>query len=169
MTTRKKTDFLFEEKMDMTPLIDCVFLLILFFILTTEITMTQEDVNLPFALEGKTSDELAALDTTVTISVVRNHDSEERGAGEIKYKGEVVDFNGLIEVLRKEVQYDAYGRGRAPEAVANSNKKLSQVKVLIRADKDVNAEFLRTIFHACEKVDPAIYKIEISSEEPRAP
>ena len=29
----------FESKMDMTPLIDCVFLLIMFFILTTQITV----------------------------------------------------------------------------------------------------------------------------------
>lgn len=44
----------FESKMDMTPLIDCIFQLILFLVLTSQINVQTEEVELPFALEGRT-------------------------------------------------------------------------------------------------------------------
>ena len=171
---RKKSEFLFEEKMDMTPLIDCVFLLILFFILTTEITMSQEEVELPFALEGKEAQLSVQVDKVVKIEVVRKDpqfDPKKEGLGDVKHEGQVVDFEGVVEIFRKAVLIDMLppprGYGREPEILPGpEGRRLSQVKVLIRADKRVRAEYLRTIFMACEKVDPAIYKIEISSEQP---
>ena len=42
-----------ESGIDISPLIDCVFLLILFFILTTKLAVQIEEVELPIALEGK--------------------------------------------------------------------------------------------------------------------
>ena len=48
MKKRKRSDENFETKMEMTPMIDCVFLLIMFFILTTQITVNIEDVAVSY-------------------------------------------------------------------------------------------------------------------------
>ncbi len=173
---KKRKDFRFDEKMDMTPLIDCVFLLIMFFILTTEITMTQAELELPFALEGE-AEKAKGDDTTIVLDVPlkRNRggnlteDGIRKGIGQIEYLGNVYDEPELVKLFAKEVKYDAadppYGRGRSPEIIAGG-RRLSQIKVRVRADKRVNAEYLRTVFMACQQVDPAIYKLEVSSEQP---
>lgn len=162
-----------DEKMDMTPLIDCVFLLIMFFILTTEITMKAADVELPFALEGKVIDQGATGDISVVVEVVWDREknkSDPKGFATIQAEGETLDFEGLKALLQKNVEYDKLppprGRGRAPEVLPNG-KELSQLKVRIRADRRVRSEYLREIFTACSLT--GIYKIELSSTEPRTP
>ena len=170
MAKKRRESPSFEEKMDMTPLIDCVFLLIMFFILTTEITVRVEAVDLPFALEGNQAKDEGG-DTTLLLNVVlRGDDGVERGAADIIVDGNKLDISKLRDKLQQEVTYDMrdppFGRGRQPEALGDGSTLLSQVKVRVRADKNAAAEHLRTIFMLCQDVHPKIYKIELSSETP---
>ncbi len=173
---RKIKQHAVDEKMNMTPLIDCVFLLIMFFILTTEITIKVSPVELPFALEGRTKD-VGEQDITQMVEVIiddKEFGPENRGAGKILIEQEEVNAIQLVEKLRAEVLFDwqpePEGRGRAREEIAIGGgrvKKLSQLKLRIRADYRAKAAYLRTIFTACADDRVGIYKIELSSEEPR--
>ncbi|MEM7235654.1 MAG: biopolymer transporter ExbD [Planctomycetota bacterium] len=164
---KRKIGVDFDENMDMTPLIDCVFLLIMFFILTTEITVDVEEVELPFALEGK-SDEGGEQEEVLLMNIVIDVEGKERGDGKIVLGGDTYDKKTLTKKFQREVEHDKdpeLGRGRAPEVLADGTE-LSQLKIRIRADKNVKAEYLRTVFEVCAAVTPKIYKIEVSSENP---
>lgn len=164
----------FESKLDMTPLIDCIFQLILFLVLTSQITIQAEEVELPFALEGKEADkEGQALDEVppLLINVVR---VKSRPGEEGERLGEIV-FNGirlgnsqekLQKELKREVDYDAspLGRGRGFEP-GPGGRPLSKLSVLVRADKGVRSEYIRTIFMACQAV--GIYRVRVSTTTPQ--
>jgi biopolymer transport protein ExbD len=168
MKKRKSSDRNFDTKMDLTPMIDCVFLLIMFFILTTQITVNIEEVTLPFALEGK-PEKRNNTDTVMLIMNVRQSQSPEAAAraGEIVYRGKVLNTKTLRAMLDEEVAYDAAlpprGRGRAKE-VGPNNVQLSQLEILIRYDKHVKSEYLRNIFEQCQKA--GVYKLKLATTQP---
>ena len=168
MKKRKRTTHDFDTKMDLTPMIDCVFLLIMFFILTPQITVNIEEVTLPFALEGKPE----KRDTTAAVMLIMNvrksqADDAASRAGEIVYQGKVLNTQTLRAMLDDEVAYDAAppprGRGRAKE-VGPNNVQLSQLEILIRYDKHVKSEYLRTIFEQCQKA--GVYKLKLATTQP---
>jgi biopolymer transport protein ExbD len=164
MKKRKRSDENFETKMEMTPMIDCVFLLIMFFILTTQITVNIEDVVLPVSREGKQDEEKDTGETMLILNVRKNRDGErDQRLGEIVYKGKVYDTKQLLQMLKAEAEYDASpeGRGRAWEEGPNG-VKLSQMEILIRYDRSVKSEYLRTIFEQCQKA--GIYKLKLATE-----
>ena len=108
MKKRKRSDDNFETKMEMTPMIDCVFLLIMFFILTTQITVNIEDVVLPFSREGKQDEEKDTGETMLILNVRKNRDGErDQRLGEVVYKGKVYDTKQLGQMLKAEAEYDA--------------------------------------------------------------
>jgi len=163
----------FETKMDMTPLIDCVFLLIMFFILTTQITVNLEDLTLPFALEGKPPKPGQTNDTMLILNVRRKADSSETDVeerrGEVVFGGKKLTNEELYDALKKEVEVDAApksdgGRGRDYEPGPNGIN-LSQLEILIRYDRNVRAEYLRQIFEECQKV--GIYKLKLATTQPQ--
>ena len=158
----------FESKMDMTPLIDCIFQLILFLVLTSQITLQAEDVDLPFALEGRDTAKVREDVPPLIINIVRKTlgTPEERAqrSGEIVYNGLRLDQKKLVAELRKEVLFDAetgHHRGYEP---GPGGKQLSKLSVLVRADKGVRSEYVRTIFMACQEV--GIYRVRVSSTHP---
>ena len=165
MKKRKRSDDNFETKMEMTPMIDCVFLLIMFFILTTQITVNIEDVVLPFSREGKQdADKDTGEVTLLILNVRKNRDGErDQRLGEIVFKGKVYDTKQLLQMLKDEAEYDAspQGRGRDWEPGPNGSK-LSQLEILIRYDRSVKSEYLRTIFEQCQKA--GIYKLKLATE-----
>ena len=164
MKKRKRSDENFETKMEMTPMIDCVFLLIMFFILTTQITVNIEDVVLPFSREGKQDEQKDTGKTMLILNVRKNRDGErDQRLGEIVYKGKVFDTKQLLQMLKAEADYDASpeGRGRDWEPGPNGIK-LSQLEILIRYDRSVKSEYLRTIFEQCQKA--GIYKLKLATE-----
>lgn len=165
MKKRKRSDDNFETKMEMTPMIDCVFLLIMFFILTTQITVNIEDVVLPFSREGKQdADKDTGEVTLLILNVRKNRDGErDQRLGEIVFKGKVYDPKQLLQMLKDQADYDASpeGRGRDWEPGPNGSK-LSQLEILIRYDRSVKSEYLRTIFEQCQKA--GIYKLKLATE-----
>ena len=164
MKKRKRSDDNFETKMEMTPMIDCVFLLIMFFILTTQITVNIEDVVLPFSREGKQDEEKDTGKTMLILNVRKNRDGErDQRLGEIVFKGNIYDPKQLLQMLKDEAEYDAspQGRGRDWEPGPNGIK-LSQLEILIRYDRSVKSEYLRTIFEQCQKA--GIYKLKLATE-----
>ncbi|MAM45211.1 MAG: biopolymer transporter ExbD [Planctomycetota bacterium] len=169
MKKRKKTDDNFEVKMEMTPMIDCVFLLIMFFILTTQITVNIEDVVLPFALEGKVQQHKDTNELMLILNVRKNRKNAKPSdrSGEIVYQARVYNPKELKAKLDDEVAYDAAppprGRGRTKEEGPNG-VQLSRLEILIRYDKSVRSEYLRQIFEQCQKA--GIYKLKLATTQP---
>ena len=168
MKKRKSSDHNFETKMELTPMIDCVFLLIMFFILTTQITVNIEQVTLPFALEGEPEKRENTTDVMLIMNVrLSSAEDAPARAGEIVYQGRELNAKQLREMLDAEVAYDAAppprGRGRAKE-VGPNNVQLSQLEILIRYDKHVRSEYLRTIFEQCQKA--GVYKLKLATTQP---
>lgn len=172
MKAARKGAFTFESKLDMTPLIDCIFQLILFLVLTSQITIQAEEVELPFALEGKDPKEEGKVEEVppLIVNVVRlptKGSQEGERLGEIVYNG--LRFGNSEEKLKKELQkevdWDAspQGRNRGFE-VGPGGRSLSKLSVLVRADKGVRSEYIRTIFMACQGV--GIYRVRVSSTTP---
>jgi len=164
----------FESRMDMTPLIDCIFQLILFLVLTSQITIQAEEVDLPFALEGKETGKIKEDFPALIVNVVYDGKAVKAGKGErvgkIIYNGLECTQKKLTELLQKEVAYDAapqpYGRNRTPEA-GPEGVQLSQMTVLVRADKAVRAEYIRSVFMACFETNPKIYRVRLSHTQPQ--
>jgi hypothetical protein len=171
MKFEKSSSGSFESKMDMTPLIDCIFQLILFLVLTSQINVQLEEVDLPFALEGKEADKVKEEVAPIIINVKRVKADTPAQVGERKgdilYQGIRFGNDGkkLAQELRREVAFDAgpQGRNRGMEA-GPGGRPLSKLSVLVRADKGVRGEYLRTIFLACQEA--AIYRIRFSSTTP---
>ena len=100
MKKRKRTTHDYDKKMDLTPMIDCVFLLIMFFILTTQITVNIEEVTLPFALEGK-PEKRDNTDAVMLIMNVRKSQADDAPprSGEVVYQGKVLNTKTLRTML----------------------------------------------------------------------
>lgn len=165
----------FETKMDMTPLIDCVFLLIMFFILTTQITVNIEELTLPFSLEGKPQKPGASEARMLILNVRRKATDSDRDKverrGEVVFGGRVLSGPALLSNLKKEVERDAApkseGGGGRPYEPGPNGINLSQLEILIRYDRDVRSEYLREIFEECQKV--GIYKLKLATSQPQDP
>ncbi len=149
-------------EIDMTPLIDCVFLLILFFLLTTQMVAQIEEVELPIALETREPPKGLA-DKPLVINVVPGNQED---VGEIRFSGQTMTPEELEKALAAEARFDAeappHGRGRGWETVDGG--RASKLRVVVRADTNVYFEFVEAVMMACSKAK--IYKIEVASLEP---
>ncbi len=146
-----------EAKMDLTPMIDVTFLLVMFFVLTSNLTtLNLEDVLLPVALEASEGGKEAVL-----IINIREKNKATR-EGEIVYNGNPVTPTELQDALRVEVQLDGARRGLEPPPAPGA-QGLSKLEVLVRPDEGVRGEYLREVFMACSQV--GIYKVKISAIE----
>lgn len=106
-----------DVALSMSPLIDCVFLLLIFFLVTTMLKKDLKEVehlNLPIS---RSSLEVPPDDTVVAIAI----DAE----GAIYYEGEATTITVLLEELREIEQEDADRR--------------------IRLDTDANTPFYRFV------------------------
>ena len=165
LKARSTTDL----KMDLTPLIDCVFLLILFFILTTELTVQVEEVELPFAIEAKKGSDPPKGGGTILINVVRVGATKDNPrAGKVRYNGEDVDLDKLTRMLQKEADHHARPQSRGGKGfgweMGPGGQELSKLAVIVRADRGVQSKYLRTVFTACAKA--RIYKVKVSAVQP---
>ncbi|MBI4601909.1 MAG: biopolymer transporter ExbD [Planctomycetes bacterium] len=160
----------FETRLDMTPLIDCIFQLILFLVLTTQLSVRAEDVDLPAAREGKEPRHGGEASPPLVVSIARERGdagAAER-AGRLALDGRRLSAAELRSELAKEARYDALpppqGRGRGRED-GPGGLKLSRLSVIVRADRGVRAQHLKEVFEAC--VEAGIYKVKISTETPQ--
>lgn len=141
-------------EMDMTPMIDIVFLLIIFFMIVTELSnLDIEELVLPIA-PSAVAQVLAPETREVKINVVIK---DETGAGEIKISGETLTKAQLIGKLRQEAElWDKWE--------PNPNKpdeKNSLLEILVRADQGVNAGHIHEIYEACKQAK--IYRVRIAA------
>jgi biopolymer transport protein ExbD len=134
-----------EVDMDLTPMIDVVFQLIIFFVLVTEMAQAELEVlTLPTASEAVPDKavEKGRLILNVTVN------------GDIKFRGQTLNQQSLYKRLKLE----------AALKKDKDNPQLSGRAVLIRGD--INAEYkkIQVIMQECAKV--GIWKLELAAQAP---
>jgi biopolymer transport protein ExbD len=151
---------------DMTPMIDCVFLLMIFFVLIIDLSQQSlEDLVLPRAVYRVPDDQPAK--NRPVINVLQN--------GSVVYRQRVVydpavhgkDYRPIKELLlgiRKE--------GLASKAFGLENRMvggrlvpLMDVPILIRADKWTEWHYVGEIMKQCSQADIAFWKVELALSE----
>jgi biopolymer transport protein ExbD len=107
---------------DITPMIDVVFLLIIFFMTTAQFALlTKTDMDLPQERGEQTKE---ADEAGLVVNITRE--------GELVVSGRTVDLDELEEIVWLELE-------RAPDRPAQ------QLKLLIRADRSASAARLNSV------------------------
>ena len=140
---------------DMTPMIDIVFLLIIFFMLVTELSRLDiEEIVLPIADEAR-AEEPQPESRQVVVNIVLEDSATGRGA--IKIGGKPYTAEELITHLKLEAEVD----GRTSPNPHKSGHDDYLLEVLIRGDERVNAGYLHDIYQACS--DARIFKVRLAA------
>lgn len=128
-------------EMNMTPMIDCTFLLLIFFMVVSEMSsLDMEDVSLPYA-DQSTHEDLPQGDM-LTINI-KQHDAR---AGIVRIGGKKYDKKKLEELILKEAIRAQYERD--PE---HPNIRPSKLWVFVRCDRNARYESVQWVFDACSK------------------
>ena len=157
-----------QEKleMDMTPMIDCVFLLMIFFVLVIDLSQKNlEDLILPRA-EFQEPDEQPPENRPI-INVLQN--------GTVIYKGEVM-YDALVDGKNyapiKQMLLDIRRNGELKktlkfkvENLGGRDVKLIDDPILIRADKWTEWHYIGEIMKQCSMPDVAFWKVELAMSE----
>ena len=143
-------------EIDMTPMIDIVFLLIIFFMVVTELTnLETPELTLPVADQAKVEEPQVGSKTIILNVVIVD---PVTGKGAIKIGGgDVVTPEELIRQLKIEVE--TYGKYE--KNPTHPTQKDSLLEVTIRADRGVNAGYIHKIYKACEQAK--IFKVKVAA------
>ncbi|MHC5079838.1 MAG: ExbD/TolR family protein [Planctomycetota bacterium] len=151
---RKKKSQGDEMKMNMTPMIDVVFQLIIFFMLVTEMAQADlEMLTLPSASEASPDNNPEKKRITVNLLP-----PEAGGVCRVKVKGKVMDQKALHRYLKTEAEIS-----RDPD-----DPRLSTRALLIRADRETTFRWVQFVMQECVKPGVGIWKIQIAVKEPDA-
>lgn len=142
-------------ELDMTPMIDIVFLLIAFFMIVSDLSQLNiQPVILPRASEAKVQVQ-EVNDRQVIINVVRIHETGlpgiRLGASEQNLKWEE-----LAELLKADVE--EYG---IFETNPTSGKQDSMLKVLVRCDEGAKSGAIHEVYKACQAAK--IFRVSIGA------
>ena len=140
--------------MDMTPMIDIVFLLIIFFMLVTELSKLDiEEVVLPIADTARV-EEPQAESRQITLNVAL---ADGEGKPKMIISGQKYSAKELAEHLKLETEvWDHW----IPNP-NDTNQRDSTLEVLIRGDQHAFAGAIHDIYKACS--DAKIFKVRIAA------
>ncbi len=148
MKLRKSEDSENEVELNMTPMIDVVFLLIIFFMVVSELsTLNLEEIELPLADESEVL-KSEKLDARHIICNVRED-------GTIRIQGNSYKKEQLADYLKVEADAEE----REPANPSNPAVPPSKLYLTIRAHKDTKFENVQNVFDACSQ--NGIYKTRV--------
>ena len=126
-------------RFNMTPMIDIVFLLIIFFMTVSQITKsTEQPLNLPVVRQGTAESKM----TDVTINV--------RPDGTMMILGAAAEMDVVIQ--------------RVEEALLEANSDPTQVKIQIRCDKNARSKQVNELFKELARLGFIHVKVAVTSE-----
>lgn len=153
-------------EMDMTPMIDCVFLLMIFFVLVIDLSQKNlEDLVLPKAQFIEPDEKPAANRPVINVlqngTVVYNQ--------KVRYDPTVHGKNyAPIREMLLEIRKDGMNRGTlkfVDEVIAGRTVKLIDDPILVRADKWTEWHYVGEIMKQCSMPDIAFWKVELALSE----
>ena len=148
--------------MDMTPMIDCVFLLMIFFVLIIDLSQTNlEDLILPKA-EYQEPDDTPPENRPV-INLLQS--------GAVYYKGKMQydpavhanDYSGILKMLKLIKQTG--NLKMKTENLAGRDVELVDDPILLRSDKWTEWHYVGEVMKQCSMPEAAFWKIELAMSE----
>ncbi|MFQ5655483.1 MAG: ExbD/TolR family protein [Planctomycetota bacterium] len=139
---------------DMTPMIDIVFLLIIFFMVVTELTLDQAEVILPVATEAKVEEPQPGSRTlTINISFDSETGKEMMQIG----GGDKLSPEELTNQLKLEAAaFDKWEPNPNDRTVLNS-----LLEVVVRCDEGAKSGMVHKIYQACQTAK--IFKVRVAA------
>ena len=159
-----KHDAQTDMDMNMTPMIDVVFLLIIFFMIITDLTQQElEDIKLPVA-QTCVPDK---PDPKVKRPIVNiNAEGLMVAWGNVIFDPEVEDLRPLEGYLADRARFMKKEGFNPDLPIGPSNPPLPADPLLIRADENTPFKYVQKIMEVCGKTGIQIWKIEIAAAEP---
>jgi len=148
--------------MDMTPMIDCVFLLMIFFVLIIDLSQTNlEDLILPKAEYQEPDD--SPPENRPVINLLQS--------GAVYYKGKMQydpavhgnDYSGILKMLKLIKQTGKLKM--KTENLGGRDVELVDDPVLLRADKWTEWHYVGEVMKQCSQPEAAFWKIELAMSE----
>jgi biopolymer transport protein ExbD len=149
-----------EAHINLTPMIDVTFQLIIFFMLVSELTnMTMLNVTLPVA---PNAEELKEPENPLQKRVIINITAD----GEIAFgTHDFVPGKGekLLENLVDRLRLEAEARQELwSKNTQGGGKRVSELKLFVRCDREVDAKYFLYVMHACNQVP--LYKVDVGTK-----
>jgi biopolymer transport protein ExbD len=151
------------QDVDMTPMIDCVFLLMIFFVLIIDLSQTNlEDLILPKA-QYQEPDEKPSQDRPV-INLLQT--------GAVYWKGQVqydpavhgADYSGIINML-KTIKKTTPKLKTKTETIGGKEVVLVDEPILLRADKWTEWHYVGEVMKQCSQPEAAFWMVELAMSE----
>ncbi|MEX1025631.1 MAG: biopolymer transporter ExbD [Planctomycetota bacterium] len=157
-----KADAKTEMEMDMTPMIDVVFLLIIFFMIITDLTQQDLEVlKLPVA-HAATPDK---PDPKLVRPVVNILDT---GKMIVKQETKYDPENPDLAVMEAYLSDQARLMDRAHfNKEAGTGPLIPDNPLLIRADRNAPFKYVQKVMELCGKKGIEIWKLELAAAEPK--
>jgi biopolymer transport protein ExbD len=145
---RYKSRQSFSSDPDMTPMIDCTFQLIIFFLLTLNFSSDEqcELIRLPGSELAKPAD--GSLDTPITVQIL--------ASGIVLFGGDQMPPSALKGPLKREREVIRTVLGR----------DVKNATIVIRADRDVPAGIVQEVIHVCQQADFEKFALRAKWEQP---
>ena len=151
-----------EMRMDMTPMIDCVFLLMIFFVLVIDLGQKDlEDLVLPKA-EYSLPDEDPPTHRPV-VNVMQ--DGRVKFRGDLKFDPHDPELQGperLADLMRFFRDHFARRERIRPERDGAAGVTLIDEPILIRADKWTQWQHVGRLFEGAMTQDATFWKLELA-------
>lgn len=147
--------------MDMTPMIDCVFLLMIFFVLVIDLSQQNlEDLILPEAKYQEPDED--PPDNRPVINLLQTGQIFYRGQSQYDpLKGEpVTKIMDLLKYIRSQPD-----RKFSTEMIGGKEQELVDDPVLIRADKWTEWHYVGELMKQCSQPQAAFWKVELAMSE----
>ena len=174
---RKKAPQVKEDvTCNLIPMVDIMFLLLLFFILGADMSQREQaDLVLPTASEIKEADKVKSEEPTTTVNVQHRPEAEGFTCPIYTHGKQCRDMDHWMIVIRgKDFALDTIkdqleieaNASLEPEMDKDAGAFLSARKIIIRADKAAPYGHVQRIIEACSQVK--IDKIEVRAALPPA-
>ncbi len=155
-----------EGHVNLTPMIDVVFQLIIFFMLVTELTnLALEQVTLPIAVHAQ---EIKGGEGQVVVNI-KNMKGVEGATqdGMIVIAGQEIkgEGRGLVKKLTERLQLEADAHDKWTPNRNHPSGKNSELEILVRSDRQVKAQYFLYLMWACN--DVGIYKVQVAAQQAR--
>ncbi|MBL8722474.1 MAG: biopolymer transporter ExbD [Planctomycetes bacterium] len=153
--------------MDMTPMIDCVFLLMIFFVLVIDLSQKSlEDLILPRAVfiepDDKPPDSRPIINVLQNGSVVYN---KEVFYDPSKHGTNYAPIKELLLTIRKKGLLDKTLHLKAETVGGGATVNLIDDPILLRADKWTEWNYIGEVMKQCSQPDVAFWKVELAMSE----